>query len=414
MLQAGISTLAPGAPNADALSPLVFDTLVSEDANGNLQPGLATSWTHDAGFTRWQFWVRREVRFHNGDPLTPEIAAASLGPLLTGCKVSSVGDSIVAQCEHPEPALASRLALPFAAIIRSAGEKPDGTGPFVVKQFEPGKHILLAAFEDYWGGRPYIDAIDIQLGSSARDEALALELGHADLADAPDTNRRRASTTEPSRLMAMVFSASSVNVSNERVRHALSLVIDRATIADVLLQKAAHPAAGILPNWISGYEFLFAEPHDETRARQLRSDAHFSASISLAVAQPDAQLRLVAERIALNARDAGFNLQLTADSQRADAVLTMISLRSRDPEAALADVAARLQKPAPPFSDASLEAAFLGEREMLKAYYIVPVAHTSAVWGTGPRLRNWSGGLGSAVRVADVWLAPEAAGEARR
>jgi ABC-type transport system substrate-binding protein len=59
-----------------------------------------------------------------------------------------------------------------------------------------------------------------------------------------------------------------------RLREALSLSLDRETMADVLLQRQAEPAATLLQQWLSGYALLFtvdinfdrAKVVDETRA----------------------------------------------------------------------------------------------------------------------------------------------------
>src|ERR1700686_5251709 len=61
-----------------SLTMLMFDTLVSTDENGRVQPSLATAWQVEPGSQRWRFRVRPGVKFHDGTPLTAEIAAGSL------------------------------------------------------------------------------------------------------------------------------------------------------------------------------------------------------------------------------------------------------------------------------------------------------------------------------------------------
>src|SRR5688572_23510230 len=50
----------------ERLAPLVFDRLVRFDSNGEFVPQLATTWQHDGTYRRWQFWIRRDVKLHNG------------------------------------------------------------------------------------------------------------------------------------------------------------------------------------------------------------------------------------------------------------------------------------------------------------------------------------------------------------
>ena len=42
-------------------------------------------------------------------------------------------------------------------------------------------------------------------------------------------------------------------------------------MANVLLQKQAEPSAALLPNWLSGYAFLFESPMNLERAKEIRS-----------------------------------------------------------------------------------------------------------------------------------------------
>ena len=70
-----------GAADSDAaerLLTVVFDRLVELDDAGRTEPALAIAWQHDANFTHWQFLLRDGVKFHDGTPLTPELAAAAL------------------------------------------------------------------------------------------------------------------------------------------------------------------------------------------------------------------------------------------------------------------------------------------------------------------------------------------------
>jgi hypothetical protein len=57
----------------------------------------------------------------------------------------------------------------------------------------------------------------------------------------------------------------------ERLREALASSLDRGTIAGVLLQKQAEPATALLPQWLSGYAFLFAVDTNLDRAMEMRA-----------------------------------------------------------------------------------------------------------------------------------------------
>jgi ABC-type transport system substrate-binding protein len=52
-----------------------------------------------------------------------------------------------------------------------------GSGPFRISEWEPGKHLALAANDDFSGGRPFVDAIEIDMGRASRDRLIDLEVG---------------------------------------------------------------------------------------------------------------------------------------------------------------------------------------------------------------------------------------------
>src|SRR5262249_38138325 len=149
------------------------------------------------------------------------------------------------------------------AIVRRDG-KLLGTGPFFVSQWDPAKKLVLAAREDYWGSRPFLDSIEIEGSKNLREQLIALELGRADVIEiAPEQSRRaaddgrRVAISAPVELMALWFARESRSADESRLREALSLSIDREQMNKVLLRDDGEPAAGLLPQWLSGYEFSF-------------------------------------------------------------------------------------------------------------------------------------------------------------
>jgi hypothetical protein len=206
--------------------------------------------------------------------------------------------------------------------MREAFESPEAVAPpagFVLASWEAGRRALYTADESAAGGRPYLDSIEIQMGRPLRDQSTDLELGKADVVElGPNELRRQIAgrkvwSSSPVRLMALVFGP---RVEDERVREALALAVDRGAIHSVLLQRQGEISGALLPQWLSGDAFLFAPAFDGARARSLATALAAPArTISLAVS--DASLRPIADRIALNARDAGI---IDEDVDRAHAL----------------------------------------------------------------------------------------------
>ncbi len=120
---------------------------------------------------RWRFSLRPKVLFHDGEPLNASHAAAGLTAALKkkygDVNITAGGQTIVLQFDRAVPDLLTELANPRMAIFRTDDKgAPIGTGPFRVSAWEPGHKITLAAFEDYWGGRPFLDSVIVNLGTT--------------------------------------------------------------------------------------------------------------------------------------------------------------------------------------------------------------------------------------------------------
>ncbi len=347
----------PAALEAKArLLPVVFETLVRWDENGKPQPNLATSWTHDAVRKRWIFTARPHVRLHNGMLWTP--TASSL----------EVPD------DRPIEQILREMARPWNAIVvREADGTLTGTGPFRVARWEPGKAATLVVNEGHWKGRPYLDSVDVQMGRDLRDQTQDLQLGKADVIDASVGTSAETRTEET---LALVFDTPR---STTAVREAVALSIDKVVIRRVLLKGHGDITGALLPQWLSGYAFLFDGKRDVARARQLAAG---SSPLTFAYDRQDSVLRSIGERISVNAMEAGITLR--PGNGAADVRLVMIPVTSRDELAALADIATVLKAS---FSFAA--APYDAERALLDGFRIVPLFHFARSWNLAPRVQSW-------------------------
>lgn len=395
-MRAAPGALDPAAPDAAPLRSLAFETLVRLDAAGAPQPCLALSWQHDATARRWQFNLRPGVKFHDGSPLTSAAVAASLQAALPGVAVGATGDAVTIRANPPLPDLPLELAHNGLVFAHNAEGVWLGTGPFRPTAFEPGRHAAFAANEEYWGGRPFLDAIDVQLGRGLRDQLADLELGKADIVEVGPTDLRRASDhgrTVWSSAAVSLIALAIAPAPDPRLREALALSIDRAAMHTVLLQKQGEPTAALLPRWISGYAFAFPTAPDLARARAL-ANALPPAARTLALSYDPAMraARSLAERVAVNARDAGLTVQVSPQNPRADARLVEVRLASLDPAQALAGLAAALglQEHAAPAAATSPAALYESERKLLDGFRAIPLFHLPVLYGAASRVRVYA------------------------
>jgi peptide/nickel transport system substrate-binding protein len=396
------------SPAQRSLTRLIFEPLVAKDQTGQVQPLLAESWQNTNGQGRWQFRLRHDVKFHDGTPLTAEIAAASLRIANPSWNVSAESDSVIIQRDSAAPELLAELALARNAIVlRTAAV--DGTGPFYVVDWQPGKSLTLAAEENYWGGRPFLDGIEIAMGQSFRDQMMQLDLGKTDLIEVAPEQAHRVSakaqlaTSAAVELVALIFDGEARTPDQKSLRQALALSIGRQSIRDVLLQGVGKPAASLLPNWMSGYGFVFSPDADLAQARHAREQVRMTPTWSLAYDNSDPLARLLADRVALNAKDAGLSLRPSPGSQ-GDLRLIRIPLASSCPWVALASLAQTAGLPPLSSKGDSSEDLYQAEQTLLAAQQIIPLFHLPACYSYSPALRNLVVRPDGSFDLSDAWL----------
>ena len=263
---------------------------------------------------------------------------------------------------------------------------------------------MLTAHDAHWEGRPYLDTVEIQMGRAPREQLLDLELGRADVIEVPLTELRRIRQrggrvvhSASVEVLALTFDAA--RPAPETVRQALALSIDHTAIHNVLLQKQGEISGALLPQWLSGYAFLFAPERDLARARQLASPP---PALTFAYDRQDALVRSIAERIALNAGEAGITLRPAAGGA-ADVQLGRLRITAPDPQQALADLAAALRFQLP----ANISEPFEAERSLLEGFRVLPLFHLPAAYQVSGRVRNWPESAwmrSDRWQLADVWL----------
>ena len=423
-LRASVPSLDP--VDADALSAgeaaareriweLIADRLVRLDSSGRPQPMLAASWQRDAEGKEWQFRLRPGVLWQDGSRVDGPAVAAALQPLLKGVDISGTNLLVSFHSDRPVPDLLSILAEPRACVVRRGAASVEGTGPFRLTRWEPGRQATLLANENYWAGRPFLDEIEIDMGRPAREQIADFELDRADVVELSLADVRRAAQrgrklweSPPVELLALRFVPG--HARDSRLREAVALAIDRQPIYNVLLQRQGEVYAALLPQWVSGYAFSFPAAPDFARARQLALSVPAAMrTLTMSVDASDPLARAVADRIAVTERDADITLQPIARNGNAALQLVRLRLASPDPGPAFAALAAALGLTGT--AGSGIDTQYAAERALLEAHHVIPLAHLPEVYGLGSRVRNWVTSNWE-WRIADVWL-QESGPEAR-
>ncbi len=377
---------------------LTMDGLTQIDTMGAVQPALSSRWESQNEDHRWQFWIRDNVQFHDGTPLTADAVVASLTQSCRSecpwTKAHAVGQSIVFTSDQSMPDFPAQLAQAgFLISHRNAQGSLEGTGAFRAAGF-PNGVMVFTANDDHWSGRPFVDTVEVRPGRPIRDQWMDMSIGRTDMVEVPPEMLRQASqqhltvlTSGPENLLLLQL-GNTGPLANPQIRQAVALAVDRNALYNVIFQRQGEIAAGILPGGLSGYTFLFSSERNLNRAHELRGGATPS-QLTLAVENGNPAMQLSAERIVLNLREAGFQAQIVpvGGKTQADIVLRQIHLETSDPSAALDEMVLASRQHLS-FHGTDMASLYRAEKEFLATYTVVPLLWLPRAYAVSERVRD--------------------------
>ncbi|MEJ4099270.1 ABC transporter substrate-binding protein [Corynebacterium mastitidis] len=362
-------TTTSGAAIAQALMGNVYETLVTIDASGAIQPGLARSWEVSPDGTSYTFHLRPGVRFSNGDAFNAHTAAFSLDRV----RSSAWTNGLKAQMDpvahtrarddltlevHLHERSASWLwtmgtlvgAMMSPGGVGDLAAHPVGTGPYEVQAWAVGSALRLGARSDYWGVPPANQAAEIRYFPDAVSAVNALESGDVDVLwglqspELLDPLRARGTwnidvgTTNGE----VLFSMNNRRAPFDRVevRRAVLHAIDRQAVMNTVwdgygVDTGGAPVAPTDP-W---YQPSARYPFDPERARTLLRQAGFATDgsdprLALTLTVPSLPYaQATSELVYSHLRDVGFSV--TLQSAEFPAVWLAQVLKGHDYDASL-------------------------------------------------------------------------------
>ncbi|WP_422367422.1 ABC transporter substrate-binding protein [Pelagibius sp.] len=347
----------------------IFDTLIRRDfitpaADGGtrLLPGLATSWER-INPTTLEFKLRQDVTCHDGNPFTADDVVATFSPeRLRGAgsfypkgriyfshvaEVQKVDDFTVRfVTERPDLVLEHRLSSYTSFIVcdealnafRKDGVEaalwldeaakalrwnPVGTGPYKFKDYQKNDRVTLVSHDDYFEGRPSAESITFREVPEVSARIAGVVSGEYDIAvevppdqwavlDRYDDVTMKTVTLDNSHVL--VFNTQHPQLQDKKLRHALSLAIDRQKLIDGLWKgQTFTPKGHQLPSFGPMYDsdragYVF----DPEKARQLIKESGYDGEEIVYRLIPGYYLNNVktAQAIQEMWRDVGINSKL--------------------------------------------------------------------------------------------------------
>ena len=242
---------------------LLYDGLISLGPDLKPQPALAERWVVEDKGARYRFFLRHNVRWHDGKPFTSadvkftfdsvllrfhSRTRASLGPVLLRIDTPDAY-TVVFQLRRPYAPLLAQLDVDEGPIIpkhlyagtdplrNPANMAPVGTGPFRFVSYAPGTEIRYKANTDYFGPKPRLDEVVLRVIPDESTQVAALEAGEVDwLFGVPGPERALLKRDPNIRL-----EQTTVSPGGDNCVSTVGFNLDRPTFADVRVRRGiAH------------------------------------------------------------------------------------------------------------------------------------------------------------------------------
>jgi len=295
----------------------IGETLLDVGPKGEIVPGLAASMSLDRSGTIWSFPILPGRYFHDGNAVTAEAVAASLrlssmvaASPLRQAPIGSIGvegNAVVISLLKPYALLPAILASSSLVILAPASYDANAeirsliaSGPYQLVKFEDGERLETVAVRRTADGGPSVQRVIYQVVDDAETRARMVETGGAHIASTilPVTAvRLRTNSTlnvvsTPSlRLRYVMVNSSHQALGDRRVRHALSLSMDRVGAARAVLRDQSFAATQmfppILPEWCLAGETKL--PFDPERAERLLDEAGWHRNPASGMRERDGQ-----------------------------------------------------------------------------------------------------------------------------
>ena len=322
----------------------LHDALVKAMPDGMLTPSLAKSWSVAPDGLSYDFVLRENIHFHNGDPVTAEDVKFSFtryrGTAATDMK------NRVAEIEIPAPGLVRfRLKEPWPdfltyysnatgagwivpkAYIEKAGEDgfrkaPIGAGPYRFVSFTPGVELTLAANDRFWRKTPAIERIVLTGIPDESTRLAALRRGEIDIAYQITGELARGLLKTPGFAIDAAIGSTPFWLyfpdqwdpkspwHDVRVRRAAAFAIDYDGLNQAVTLGFSHITGSIFPE---NFEFFKPMPkpiHDTARAKQLLAEAGYPGGFDAGFFTCDASFSNIGEIVLDGLVSAGIRAKL--------------------------------------------------------------------------------------------------------
>lgn len=331
---ADAKSLDPHATNDQPSSRVmkqIYETLINQNEQMELEPGLAESWEQIDDLT-FEFKLKEGVLFHNGEELKASdvkftilraLESSQVGHIvgaIDGSKIEVVDDyTIRISTTEPFAPLIAHLAHTATGILNEKavteggedyGQKPVGTGPFKFVSWVTGEKIDLERFEEYHGTPAGVKNLTIRNLSDNTTRTIELESGGVDIAydiqpidvTRVEENKDLVLLRDPNLSTTYIgFNVKKSPYDDVRVRQAINYAVDMDSIVEAVYLGIGQPAKGPLGDnvWAS-HQGLEPYGFNVEKAKELMKEAGYENGFKTTIWTNDNQQRMDIAEIVQN------------------------------------------------------------------------------------------------------------------
>lgn len=286
------------SPDSQSIYKAVFDQPLDQAIDLSLKGHLAKSWKLAPDGLSVELELRDDVVFHNGDKLTSEdfrytfferpkrgdkVDLANFWRNVTDIETPSPTRAVI-KLSKPMPTAPQWLAFFCSYVLpkrymESVGldafrDKPVGSGPYKVVDYQLGSRMVLERNDAYWGPKPAIRQVTIQVIKEASSRVSAIQAGQVDLtvnvpvreAERLGKEKGLAAQLRPITRVVLLQIRNDLGFADPNIRLALHHAIDKDAISRAFYNGAAVPLSVVATPGSPGHLQDFKFPHDPAKA----------------------------------------------------------------------------------------------------------------------------------------------------
>lgn len=300
----------------------IYESLVQFDGNNELVPVLCEKWEVMDNGRAYKFYLRKGVKFHNGETMTaddviysfqratsPISALRSLSAYIDPKGLEKVDDytvivrttepigaAFLASMNHPWASIVSKKAIEAAG--KDYGMNPVGTGKFKFVSWTKGDRINYERFDEYWGEKAKLKKLILRTVVENSSRTIELESGAVhviqdmaavDVKRITDNKNLMVSKIPGQRTYYLGFDVNIKPYNDVRVRQAIDKVVNRKGIIRSVYKGYALPSStAVSPavKYSTGATTPMVEV-DVAGAKKLMAEAGHANGFSMELLCPD-------------------------------------------------------------------------------------------------------------------------------